>query len=70
MKEGSRITGYKLSGKVFLSNPEAVFIAKRGQIADIGIAHRGDTEYLKFIPNGNKNTNLGNLPSVSPETQV
>lgn len=45
-------------------------MAKQGQIADVGIAHRGDTEYLKAIPNGSQNDNLGNLPSVSSETQT
>lgn len=40
---------------------------KQGQITGVGIAHRGDTEYLKSIPNGNENDNWGNLPSVSPE---
>ena len=35
--------------------------------AGVGIAHRGETEYLKAIPNGNENDNLGNLPSVSPK---
>lgn len=67
VKEGGRITGYKLSDETFVSKPEAVFMAKQGQIADVGIAHRGDTEYLKSIPNGSENDNLGNLPSVSPK---
>lgn len=47
-----------------------VDMAKQGQIAGVGIAHRGDTEYLKSIPDGSENNNLGNLPSVSPETQA
>ena len=67
VKEGGRITGYKLSDESFVSKPEAVSMAKQGQIAGVGIAHRGDTEYLKSIPNGNENDNLGNLPSISPE---
>ena len=29
--------------------------------------NRGETEYLKAIPNGDENDNLGNLPSVSPK---
>lgn len=66
VKEGGRITGYKLSDESFVSKPEAVSMAKQGQIAGVGIAHRGDTEYLKSIPNGDENDNLGNLPSVSP----
>ena len=70
VKEGGRITGYQLSDETFVSKPEAVSMAKQGQIAGVGIAHRGDTEYLKSIPNGNENDNLGNLPSVSPKSQV
>ena len=41
-------------------------MAKQGQIAGVGIAHGGDTEYLKSIPDGSENNNLSNLPSVSP----
>ena len=70
VKESGRITGYKLSDETFVSKPEAVSMAKRGQIAGVGIAHRGDTEYLKAIPNGSENDNLGNLPSVSPEPKA
>ena len=70
VKEGGRITGYQLSDESFVSKPEAVSMAKQGQISGVGIAHRGDTEYLKSIPNGNENDNLGNLPSVSLETKA
>ena len=70
VKEGGRITGYQLSDETFVSKPEAVSMAKQGQIADVGIAHRGDTEYLKSIPDGNENNNLSNLPSVSSENQA
>ena len=70
VKEGGRITGYKLSDETLVSKPEAVSMAKQGQIAGVGIAHRGDTEYLKAIPNGSENDNLENLPSVSPETHT
>ena len=70
VKEGGRITGYKLSDESFVSKPEAVSMAKQGQIEGVGIAHRGDTEYLKSIPNGSENDNLGNLPSVSPEQKM
>ncbi len=68
VKEGGRITGYKLSDDSIVSKPDAVNMAKQGQIAGVGIAHRGDTEYLKSIPNGSENDNLGNLPSVSPQS--
>ena len=70
VKEGGRITGYQLSDETFVSKPEAVSMAKQGQIAGVGIAHRGDTEYLKSIPDGSENNNFGNLPSVSPEQKM
>ena len=69
VKEGGRITGYQLSDETFVSKLEAVSMAKQGQIAGVGIAHRGDTEYPKSIPDGSENNNLGNLPSVSPGIQ-
>ena len=69
MKEGGRITGYQLSDSSIVEKQEAVDMAKQGQIAGVGIAHRGDTQYLKSIPDDRENNNLGNLPSVSPEPQ-
>ena len=66
VKESGRITGYQLSDNTIVEKQQAVDMARQGQIAGVGIAHRGDTEYLKAIPNGNENDNLGNLPSVSP----
>ncbi len=67
VKQGGRVTGYKLSDETFVEKPQAVQMAKQGKIAGVGVAHRGDNEYLKAIPNGNENDNLGNLPSVSPK---
>ncbi len=67
VKESGKITGYQLSDNTVVSKQEGVNLAKQGQIAGVGIAHRGDTEYLKAIPNGSENDNLGNLPSISPE---
>ena len=67
VKEDGRITGYQLSDNSIVEKQQAVDMAKQGQIAGVGIAHRGDTEYLKSIPDGNENNNLSNLPSVSPE---
>ena len=65
VKKGGRITGYQLSDNSIVEKQEAVNMAKQGQISGVGIAHRGDTEYLKSIPDGNEDNNLGNLPSVS-----
>ena len=67
MKEGGRITGYQLSDNSFVEKQQAVNMAKQGQIAGVGIAHRGNTEYLKSIPDGSENNNLSDLPSVSPQ---
>lgn len=70
VKEGGRITGYQLSDSSIVDKQQAVDMAKQGQIAGVGIAHHGDTEYLKSIPDGSENNNLGNLPSVSPDPQA
>ena len=65
VKQGGKVTGYKLSDDSIISKPQAVSMAKQGEIADVGTAHRKDSEYLKSIPDGSENNNLGNLPSVS-----
>ncbi len=65
VKESGRVTGYKLSDNQIVSKSDAVAMAKQGQIAGVGVAHRKDREYLKSIPDGTENNNLGNLPSVS-----
>ena len=67
VKERGRVTGYKLSDETFVAKSAAVQMAKQGEISGVGIAHRGDSEYLKTIPNGQENDNLTNLPSVSPK---
>ena len=68
VKKGGKVTGYQLSDNTFIEKQQAVTMAKQGQIAGVGIAHRGETEYLKSIPDGSKTNNLGNLPSVSPQS--
>ena len=70
VKEGGRVTGYQLSNHSIVEKQQAVNMAKQGQIAGVGIAHRGGTEYLKSIPDGSENNNLSNLPSISPQSQA
>lgn len=65
VKQGGKVTGYKLSDDSIILKADAVSMAKQGGIAGVGIAHRKDTEYLKSIPDGSENNNLSNLPSVS-----
>ena len=65
VKSSGRITGYQLSDGATVSKEEGVAMAKAGEIQGVGIAHRKDSEYLKSLPDGTENNNLGNLPSVS-----
>lgn len=65
VKSSGRITGYKLSDGSTISKENAVAMAKAGDIEGVGIAHRKGSEYLKSLPDGTENNNLGNLPSVS-----
>ncbi len=65
VKQNGRVTGYQLSDNSIVSKSDAVSMAKQGHIAGVGIAHRKNQEYLKSIPDGSENNNLGNLPSVS-----
>lgn len=65
VKHSGRIAGYQLSDGSTVSREEGVALAKNGEIKNVGIAHRKDTEYLKSLPDGTENNNLGNLPSIS-----
>lgn len=64
VKEHGKIAGYQLSDGQTVSKSEGVAMAKAGEIQGVGIAHRGETEYLKALPDGNERNNLGSLPSV------
>ncbi len=65
VKHSGRIAGYQLSDGSTVSKEEGVALAKNGEIKNVGIAHRKDTEYLKSLPDGTENNNLSNLPSIS-----
>ncbi|MEG2016055.1 MAG: DUF3892 domain-containing protein [Oscillospiraceae bacterium] len=65
VKDSGRVTGYKLSDDSVVSKQQGVRLAKQGDIAGVGIAHRNGSEYLKSLPDGAENNNLGSLPSVS-----
>lgn len=65
VKSSGKITGYQLSNGATVSKEEGVAMAKAGDIKGVGVAHRKDSEYLKSLPDGTENNNLGNLPSVS-----
>jgi len=65
VKSSGRISGYQLSDGSTVSKEDGVAMAKAGDIKGVGVAHRKDSEYLKSLPDGTENNNLGNLPSVS-----
>lgn len=63
-KSDGVISGYKLSNGQIVTKEEGVALAKQGGIKGVGIAKREGTEYLKSLPDGTENNNLGNLPTV------
>ena len=67
VKQKGKITGYQLSDGKTVSKSEGVSLAKSGEIRGVGVAHRGDTEYLKALPDGKESNNLSSLPSVGQE---
>lgn len=64
VKENGSVTGYRLSNDRFVSREEGVSLARDGQISGVGIAHNGDTEYLKSLPDESEENNLSSLPTV------
>ncbi|MDD4843062.1 MAG: DUF3892 domain-containing protein [Anaerotignum sp.] len=65
VKQSGKITGYRLSDDTLVEKEDAIKLARQGDIAGVGIAHRGKTEYLKSIPDGTEDNNLSHLPTVS-----
>ena len=63
-KKSGKISGYQLSDNRIVSREEGVALAKNGQIKGVGVAHNGDTEYLKSIPDNSESNNLSSLPTV------
>ena len=66
-KRRGRITGYQLSDGQTVSKAEGVALAESGEIRGVGIAHRGDTRYLKALPDSDEGNNLSSLPSVGQD---
>lgn len=65
VKKSGRVNGYQLSDGQVLAKEDAVQLARQGGIQGVGIAVRKGNEYLKALPDGTENNNLGNLPSIS-----
>lgn len=67
VKQRGKITGYQLSDGQTVSKEEGVALAQSGEIRGVGIAHRGETRYLKSLPDSEEGNNLTSLPSVGAD---
>lgn len=65
VKQNGKVVGYRLSDHTIVPKEDAIELTRQGGIVGVGIAHNGDTEYLKSIPDGTENNNLSHLPTVS-----
>lgn len=68
VRNSGQVTGYKLSNGQVVNKDDGIKLAKQGDIAGVGIATNKGNEYLKSLPDGTENNNLGNLPSVSEDS--
>lgn len=64
VKKNGRVTGYQLSNGKIVTKEEGVDMAREGGIKGVGISSRKGNFYLKSLPDGTDNNNLGNLPTV------
>ena len=67
VKESGKITGYQLSDGQVINKEQGIELARKGEIAGVGIATNQGTEYLKSLPDQSEGNNLGNLPSITQE---
>lgn len=64
VKRSGKVKGYQLSDGRIISREEGVALAKDGEIKGVGIAHNGDTVYLKSLPDDSESNNLSSLPTI------
>ena len=67
IKKSGKISGYQLSNGQQVSKVQGVQMAKDNKIRGVGVAVKQGTEYLRTLPDGDENNNLGNLPSISEQ---
>lgn len=65
IKKNNKVVGYELANEIEVDKEDAIRMAEDGLIKNVGIAHRGNTKYLKTIPDSNEFNNLDNLPTKS-----
>ena len=57
VKKNNKTVGYEIANE-FVDKDVAIKMAKNGEIKNVVIAHRKDTEYLKTIPDNTSRNNL------------
>ena len=57
VKKNNKTIGYEIAGEI-VDKEVAIQMAKDGKLKNVGIAHRGDTQYLKTIPDDSDDNNL------------
>ncbi len=67
VKQGGKVTGYKLSNGETVSKADGIALAKAGDIRHVGVATRKGSEYLRTLPDGSEGNNLSSLPSVTEQ---
>lgn len=70
VRRGGRVEGYELSDGAMLTKEEGVTLAKQGGIRGVAVAVRNGSEYLRSLPDGQEQNNLGSLPSVPGDPQA
>lgn len=65
IKSSGKISGYQLSNGENVSKEQGVQMTKENKIKGVAVAVKNGSEYLRSLPDGSENNNLGNLPSIS-----
>lgn len=65
VKSSGKIAGYQLSDGRKITREEGVRMARENQIRGVAVAVKKGTEYLRSLPDGSEDNNLGSLPTVS-----
>ena len=65
IKKAGKISGYQLSDGSKINREQGVEFARQNKIKGVAVATNQGTEYLRALPDGAENNNLGNLPSVT-----
>ena len=64
IKKSGKISGYQLSDGSTVTKEQGVELARQNKIRGVAVATNQGTEYLRALPDGAENNNLGNLPSA------